>query len=51
MAKCVGTALSVKELIEILATFPPELPVRVRTISHEWPVSVYKHELCLTLES
>ena len=50
MSRYVATANTVKELIEILAELPQEKPVRVLTISHEFPPEVREHERCVTLE-
>lgn len=50
MAEYKGTAKTVGELITILTSFPKDKPVRVLTMSHEWPVEVREHQLCITLE-
>lgn len=50
MSASVGTAKTVGELIEILQRYPADFPVRSRSLSHEWPVEVEKHERCLTID-
>jgi hypothetical protein len=51
MATTVGEASTVQELIDILKKFPPDKPVRARTLSHEWPVTVQEHAMCLTVDA
>jgi L-lysine 2,3-aminomutase len=50
MARYVATANTVQELIDALKELPPEKPVRIRTMSHEFAPDVYEHELCVMLE-
>jgi hypothetical protein len=50
MAEYKGTARTCGELIKILEQFPAEKPVRVLTMSHEWPPDVREHQRCVTLE-
>jgi len=50
VSRYVGTANTVQELIDLLAALPPDKPVRVLTLSHEWAPDVREHERCITLE-
>lgn len=45
-----GTARTVRELIAILEQFPPDKPIRMKSISHEWPVDVHEHMRCIMLD-
>lgn len=55
MPKRIGTASTIGQLKAILAgeelaDLPDDFPVRVQTMSHEFPVDVMRHQRCLTLE-
>jgi hypothetical protein len=50
LAQMLGRPNTVGELIAILQTLPPEKPVRVPSLSHEFPPTVSEHERCVTLE-
>jgi hypothetical protein len=50
MAEYKGTAKTVGELKKLLEDEPDDLPVRLQTISHEFPPDVYRHQLCIMLE-
>ncbi len=50
MSTYVAAANTVGELIEALQGLPLEKPVRVLTMTHEFPPEVREHERCITLE-
>lgn len=46
----VGQADTVDELVALLCKFPGDTKVRARSLSHEWPVVVERHQLCVTVD-
>lgn len=50
MSEFKGTANTVGELIKLLEESPFDFPVRMQSISHEFPVGVRKHDRCIMLE-
>ena len=53
MSTYISTPNTVQELIDVLNGLSPESkakPVRVLTMSHEFPPDIREHERCVTLE-
>ncbi len=50
MPNRIGSANTVQELIDLLTQLPPDKPVRVLTMTHEFPAQVCEHERCVTVE-
>lgn len=45
-----GSPSTVQEMIDLLATFDPDKPVRVSTGYHDFVPDVREHERCITIE-
>jgi hypothetical protein len=50
MSARIGSANTVQELIDLLTGLPPDKPVRVLSLTHEFPPDVREHEGCITIE-
>ena len=50
MSTLIGSPSTVQQMIDLLAQYPPDTPVRVSTGYHDFVPDVRKHERCITIE-